>query len=278
MSTSTIDKKKFDQDGYLVLPKTFSTKEIAQFRKLVYEQYEIDKSKKLDFQLANLPTQAKYNKGDLLSKEKLFHILLDERILQIARTVLGSDKIVYFGDSSYQIGTGFRGFHRDNIDRTNLDGPDWKGEYSLIRIGIYLQNHKDYSGGLKIKVGTHKNADGKTVFINNEEGDVATWSLKTVHSGNAVRLKWFPGLSIDKGENRIPAFMKKEEDKERISLFMTFALHSPHLDRYIQEYTLKRQDTLDHLKASKYGTAALEMAAKKNVEVMKLIPEMESQH
>lgn len=274
MTTLAIDKKKFDQDGYLVLPKIFSVAEIAHFRKLVYEQYEIDKNKKLDFQLSGLQTQAKYNKGDLLSKEKLFHILLDDRILQIARTVLDSDKLVYFGDSSYQIGTGLRGFHRDNIDRTNLDGPDWKGEYTIIRVGIYLQNHKDYSGGLKIKVGTHKNADGKTVFIGNEEGDVATWSLKTIHSGNAVRLKWFPNLSIDKGEGRIPEFLKKDQNKERISLFMTFALHSSHLDRYISEYALKREDTKEHLKASKYSAEALELAARKNVEVMKLLPEM----
>jgi hypothetical protein len=275
MNHLKIDKNKFEQDGYLVLPKAFSSTEIETFRKLAYEQYEIDKSKKLDYQLPNLPTKAKYNKGDLLSKEKLFHVLLDDRILQIARTILDRNEVVYFGDSSYQIGTGLRGFHRDNIDRTNLDGPDWKGEYTLIRIGIYLQNHKEYSGGLKIKVGTHKNADGKTVFIDSEVGDVAVWSLKTVHSGNAVRLKWFPNLSVDKGEDRIPTFMKKDEDKERISFFMTFALHSSHLDYYIKEYTLKREDTIEHLKASKYSPVALELANKKNVEILKLLPEEE---
>ena len=142
MSNLIIDKKKFDTDGYLLVEKVFSPAEIEQFRKLAYEQYEIDKSKKLDFQLPNLPTKAKYNKGDLLSKEKLHPILLDDRILTIAKTILGSDDLIYFGDSSYQIGTGLRGFHRDNIDRTDLNGPDWQGEYTLIRLGIYLQNHK----------------------------------------------------------------------------------------------------------------------------------------
>ncbi|MGZ4049027.1 MAG: phytanoyl-CoA dioxygenase family protein [Bacteroidia bacterium] len=275
MSNLDIDKKKFDENGYVLIPKVFSASEIEQFRKLAYEQYEIDKSKKLDFQLPNLPTKAKYNKGDLLSKEKLHPILLDDRILKIAKTILGNEDLIYFGDSSYQIGTGLRGFHRDNIDRTDLNGPDWKGEYTLIRIGIYLQNHKDYSGGLKIKEGSHKNRDGKAVFVGNEVGDVAVWSLKTLHSGNAVRLKFFPNFSINKAgrEGMVPAFLKKDQQHERISLFMTFALKSNHLERYINEYSLKRNDTLDNLRASKYSSDALELAKKKHVEVMKLVPE-----
>lgn len=275
MSNLIIDKKKFNTDGYLLVEKVFSPTEIEQFRKLAYEQYEIDKSKKLDFQLPNLPTKAKYNKGDLLSKEKLHPILLDDRILQIAKTVLGSDDLIYFGDSSYQIGTGLRGFHRDNIDRTDLNGPDWKGEYTLIRLGIYLQNHKDYSGGLKLKAGSHKNADGKVIFVGNEVGDVAVWSLKTLHSGNAVRLKFFPNFSINKAgrEGMVPAFLKKDQQHERISLFMTFALKSSHLDRYINEYSLKRKDTLVNLRASVYSNNALELAKQKHVQVMKLVPE-----
>ena len=275
MSDLKIDKKKFDENGYVLVPNVFSPSEIEQFRKLAYEQYEIDKSKKLDFQLPNLPTKAKYNKGDLLSKEKLHPILLDDRMLTIAKTILGSNDLIYFGDSSYQIGTGLRGFHRDNIDRTDLNGPDWKGEYTLIRLGIYLQNHKDYSGGLKIKAGSHKNVDGKAVFVGNEIGDVAVWSLKTLHSGNAVRIKFLPNFSINKAgrEGMVPAFLKKDQQHERISLFMTFALKSSHLDRYINEYSLKRKDTLDNLRASKYSNNALELAKQKQVEIMKLVPE-----
>jgi hypothetical protein len=275
MNNLLIDKKRFDEDGYLLVRNVFTAEEIENFRKLAYEQYEIDKSKKLDFQLTNLNSKAKYNKGDLLSKEKLHHVLLDDRILQIARTILGSDDIVYFGDSSYQIGTGLRGFHRDNIDRTDLNGPDWQGEYTLIRIGIYLQNHKDYSGGLKIKVGSHKKADGKAILVGNEIGDVAVWSLKTLHSGNAVRLKFFPEFSINKAgrEGMVPSFMKKDQEHERISFFMTFALRSPHLERYINEYSLKRKDTVENLKASKYDEKVLAIAENKKVEIMKLVPE-----
>jgi hypothetical protein len=266
-------KKEFDNNGYALVKNVFSEKEIATLRKQVYEQYELDVQKKLDFKITNYQTQAKYVKGDLLSKEKLYTVLLDDRILNIARTVLNSREIVYFGDSSYQIGTGLRGFHRDCIDRTDLTAPDWQSEYPLIRVGIYLQNHKNYSGGLKVKKGSHLHADGKSVFIDSEIGDVATWSLKTIHSGNAVRLKLFPNLSINKGEGRIPGFMKKEEATERISLFKTFGLKGFHLNRYIEEYELKRPDTREHLKSSRYTASVLELAKSKGLEVLKLMPE-----
>jgi ectoine hydroxylase-related dioxygenase (phytanoyl-CoA dioxygenase family) len=273
-----IDKQRFDKDGYLLIKNVFSAQEIEQFREDAYKQYEIDQQKKLDFQLPDLATKAKYAKGDLLSKELLHHALLDDRILTIARTILGSEDIVYFGDSSYQIGTGLRGFHRDNIDRTDMTAPDWQGEYTLVRLGIYLQDHKNYSGGLKVKQGSHKNADGKPVFIDNEVGDVVIWDLKTIHSGNAVRLKLFPNFSINTSgkENLVPSFLKKEQQQERISMFMTFALKSSHLDRYINEYTLKRKDTLEHVKASNYNPEQLSLAKQKNVEVLKLLSEQKA--
>lgn len=270
-----VDKQRFDKDGYLAIKNVFTLSEIKQLREEAYKQYEIDKQKKLDFQLPHLPTKAKYSKGDLLSKDLLRHALLDDRILEIARTILGGNDLIYFGDSSYQIGTGMRGFHRDNIDRTNLDGPDWKGEYTLVRIGIYLQDHKNYSGGLKVKLGSHKNADGEAVFVDSEAGDVVIWNLKILHSGNAVRLKFFPGYSINTSgkENLVPSFLKKDEQEERISLFMTFGLKSSHLDRYINEYTLKRKETLEHARFSKFDSSVVELAKQKNVEILKPIPE-----
>jgi hypothetical protein len=276
MSHLTIDKKQFDEDGYTLVQHVFSSEEIEDFRKSVYEQYEIDKKNGLTFQLPHLPTKAKYAKGDLLSKEKLRNILLDDRILEIVRKILGSNDIIYFGDSSYQIGKGMRGFHRDSIDRTDLTGPDWQGDdYSLLRVGIYLQDHKNYSGGVKMKKGSHKKAEGEVVFVDSAIGDVGAWSYKTLHSGNAVRLKWFPIFSINRAtrEGLVPSFLVKEEQKERIAIFMAFSTKTKHLDRYIKEFSLTRTDMIEHLKASKYDQATLDMAKQKHLEVMKLVPE-----
>jgi hypothetical protein len=268
-------REQFQSDGYFLQRAVFSAEEIAHFRDLVYRQYEVDARRKLTYTLSAQGSHARYAKGDLLSKELLYPILLDERVLRLAQEVLGSTDLTYFGDSSYQIGTGLRGFHRDSLDRTNLDGEDWKSPYTLVRLGIYLQSHRLHSGGLKVKPGTHQKADGPSVFVNNDAGDLVIWSLMLLHSGNAVRIKGLPNWRIDSSsiENRIPSFLKREEEKERISLFMTFAVPSHHLDRYIDEYELKRSDTIEHLKSSRYSTEAMNAARDKGVTVKVLFPE-----
>jgi len=45
------------------------------------------------------------------------------------------------------------------------------------------------------------------------------------------------------------------------------------VERYIQEYEMKRVDTVAHLKSSVYNEAALQLAAAKNVEVKVLFPQ-----
>ncbi|MFN0032879.1 MAG: hypothetical protein ACKVOR_12030, partial [Flavobacteriales bacterium] len=162
------------------------------------------------------------------------------------------------------------GFHRDCVDRNFNNGPDWQSPYNIIRMGIYLQDHANYSGGLKIKVGSNNNASGKSIFIDSNEGDVAAWSLKTLHSGNAVRIKGLNGISIDNSsiENRIPGFMKLDQARERMSLFMTFGVAGVHVDRYINEYMLKRADVKENLLASIYHDDALQLAHKAGVQVI----------
>lgn len=269
-----IDKAAFDRDGYLLIKNVFSKEEIEQIREKAYKSFEEDKRKNLTFKHPSKMTNAVYAKGDILSKDHLRDVLLDERILYLVKEVLGAPP-VYFGDSNYHFGVGFRGFHRDNVDRTDMTAPDWDGDYPIVRLAIYLQDHKQYSGGLKVRVGSHKNPTGKPVFIDSEEGDVAIWNLRTMHSGNAVRLKFFKNLSINKAgrEGMIPAFLKKDQQKERATLFMTFGLKSKHLDRYIEKHMLGREDILSYLKVSRFDPKVFELAKQKNLEVLKLIPE-----
>ncbi len=274
MITEHSISEAFEKQGYVMKHSVFTADEIRSFRKLVYEQYAIDEMKGLTFQMNNTSSKARYAKGCLLSKSLLREILLDDRITGLAKEILGTNHLIYFGDSSYQIGTGLRGFHRDCLDRDFQSGPDWQSKYTLIRLGLYLQDHSTFSGGLKVKPGTHEKADGSSVFINNKPGDLVAWSLKLLHSGNAVKLKLFPNVCIDNQgiENRIPNFLKKEEEQERISLFMTFAAESAHVERYIREYEMTRPDTIAHLKSSFYDDTAMDLAKRKNMDVKVLFP------
>jgi hypothetical protein len=264
----TIDKKEFDKNGFLLLKNLFSLEEITNLRNDVYKQFDQDKQKGLIYSVPK--SEAKYVKGDLLSKVFLKKILLDDRILGAARAVLGNN-LVYFGDSTYQIGTGLRGFHRDNVDRIYSKGQDWEGEYSIIRFGIYMQDHSNFSGGLKVKAGSHNNNNnnGKTILLDTQLGDVVFWSLRTLHSGNAVRLKLFPNLPVDIGEKYVPHFLKKEEANERVACFFSFGVEGKHLQRYIDEYMNKSETMKEHLKFSIMDPYAMQELENKGVKLIK---------
>jgi Phytanoyl-CoA dioxygenase (PhyH) len=255
----------FEEQGFALKFGVFSAQEIESMRERVEAQFKLDTASGNAQQV--MKTQAQMAKGDLLSKEHLRSILLDDRILFMVRDLLQSAQLVYFGDSTYQIGTGARGFHRDATDRTFGQGLDYEPGYNLLRVGIYLQDHKKYSGGLKVKAKSHKQQNGKTLFLDTEAGDVAAWSLKTLHSGNAVRLKGLPGISIDNSsiENRIPSFLKCDQQKERMSLFMTFGVAGKFVDHYIENYMLKRADVVGNLEASPYDAEAIQLCKDKGI-------------
>ena len=161
---------------------------------------------------------------------------MDERLVNIASQLLGG-RPCYYGDSVMEIGIGNRGFHKDASNRTDPTHPDWTEEMPIIRMGIYLEDHKNHSGGVKIREGSHKTLKtnvGEPIIVPSEAGDLVIWYLTTTHAGNAVRLKMAPNKSIHhRIEKRIPEFLKVNEEKERVSIFLTYALRGAALDRYI---------------------------------------------
>ena len=261
-----VDKKKFEEDGYLVIKNVFSNEEIELFRADCYKQFDMDTQKGLNFNIGK--TNARSVRGDLVSKDLIRKRILDDRIVYIVKELLGRD-IVYFGDSAFQFGVGFRGFHRDNVDREFNSGPDWDDDYPIVRFGLYLQDHSKYSGGLKVKRGSHKNKSGKSVILDINAGDFAIWNLRTLHSGNAVRLKLFPSIPIDYFERFIPSFLKVDESKERILAACSFARKGKHLDRYINEYMRKASPVMINMKNSPLTEGAFNDLTQKGIELIK---------
>ena len=271
---TTADVKSFWENGYLIIRNVFTPGEISDLRKQAYKVVSEDEKRGLT-EPSPFNPMCRIVVGDLLSKEGLRDVVLDDRLIGIAKQILGGDP-VYFGDSTFQVGEGARGYHKDNGDRTNQNDPDWQGIYPIIRFGVYLQDHTKYSGGLKVRVASHNTVsttEGRSVFVDTAIGDVVVWNLRTSHSGNAVRLKLFPEVTMDSRiEKRIPAWLKKEEQQERIALFMSYALKGPHLDRFMS-YLKGRDYAMKSFKASKFSKDVWEKAKAKKLEVIKIIPE-----
>lgn len=275
------DLENYNRDGFLLVKGVFPKSEINELRKKVEAMLDEEGAK------GNINTRYAgeyiYLSGDLASKKGLEYLLFDKRIVGIAKEILGP-RIVYFGDSSVNIGEGKRSLHRDNGDKTP-EGPDWEGDYPLIRFGIYCQDHLRHSGGLKVRKGSHLPADfiegkdpveegrGSLYNIPSEIGDLVFWNVRIVHSGHFIRLKVFNQLCLRPLlEMRVPKFLRVPEERKRIFLAMTYGAPSTKLDRYIA-YQINGGGWHEHWKKSRCDKEIEMLAHEAGVEIRKPIPE-----
>lgn len=228
LSRKVIGKKVFWHDGFLHLPGFFPPAEVMRWR-----QAALARGKTL---------------ADLLSDAVLSEIVLEPRIHELAREILGGDP-VYFGDSTAAIGYNGWGFHKDNSDRLDGSAPDWQTDrYPLIRFAVYCQDHDPAPGGIEFRRGSHMVPDyetGEYVAPKIRVGDLLVWNFRTSHSAGTRKLKllgtqiphreWIYRLDRRLGLER---FMQQASET-RVGLFLTFAKEDPLLDRHI-EYLKQR--------------------------------------
>lgn len=251
MNAMEIDADYFWREGYLVLKNAFSKDDIKQLRiKAILDREN---------------GEAQF---DLLNKsDEIFNKLVTDSIIVDAATKILGEKPVYFGDSSITYGSFHRGWHKDNRfpDRFKHNYSDWKGRYTMLRFGIYLQDHSYYSGGLGIRAKSHNPSKlvnligklkipllgslrneriktrlqiiasllyGKAKMLNSEPGDLLIWAQTTTHSGNALRLKMLPNLKLPTWlENRLPDFLVRPYQDDRIAIFLAYGCQDEHLRR-----------------------------------------------
>jgi len=239
----------FKKNGYLHISGLFAQEEIESFRK-----------------------GCRLNKpGDSMCRPEFLNIMFSPRMSNIMKDLLG-EKVVYpclsltrTNDRPKRFGSRF--FHHDAASE---DG-NYSREYPIVNTGIYLQDHINYSGGLKVIPGSHKkpcitsstitgaikNIAGKlikgdlrgvwavlnlrrSINIPCKAGDLIIWSVRTHHSGHAVRLRRFSDISLPPIiENWIPSFLRLPDNPERNVMLSIFAAPSEYLEPYIQKQITK---------------------------------------
>ena len=256
-----INKTKFDNEGFTLIKNVLNLEEVENLRRASYKLIEEDE-KNGNYIIHRF---AKNHIGCLTAIPEFRQLILDDRVLEIATKLLG-EKPTFFGDGIMEIGIGNRGFHKDTANRNDQTHPDWTEEYPVIRIAFYLEDHSTHSGGLKVRVGsqnTVKTNQGKAIILPTQAGDAAAFCLRTSHAGNAVRLKMAPNISLHNSlEKRIPKFLKVPEEKERISIFLTYGLKSGALDRYM-EYMYNHGVYQKRIHNTNYSTAVKEEISSK---------------
>lgn len=252
-----LDRSVLREQGYTVIRQLFDPEEVQRLRELALGAVaEAEQQGRLGTEPGAEGT-TRGRKGDLLSNPLLRHVLLDPRVLGAVGELLGGEP-VYFGDSSFRIGrNGVRVWHRDSVDKVRWrGGHDWYEPYPLLRCGLYLQDQASHSGGLALR--PHSNRPGRVLpalprLVRARPGDLVAWDLRTVHSGEAVRLRGLPRLALNpRLQTRLPERLRVPEDGERIVMFMTFAMAGPHLDNYLA-YLKTRDYMHQHWSDSQFG-------------------------
>ena len=249
-----LDVDQFWREGFLVIPKVFDPHTVLGWRKTALKR---------ENRLA-----------DLLTDDKLRGVVLNEKMVEFARQILGAPPI-YFGDStaSISIGPSLWGFHKDNSDRLDQKAPDWKTDrYPLIRFGVYCQSHGKQPGGVEFRRGSHLQPDytsGERYAPPTEPGDVIVWNSRTTHSGNSrivrglgLRMMPDPYSVAFRAVARLKAeWLFKSLNQERVALFFSYGRADPLLDRHMQ-YLKNRAYPWEMWKASCWTDETKSLAAR----------------
>jgi hypothetical protein len=263
-------RNAWNRDGFCVCPGLFSEQEVLGFRqRALHLARQFNGAEIVD---KSIPV-------DLLSDAVFQSLVLDPRILNLARELVGP-RVVYFGDSKVTIISKSRGqYHKDNGRRgpwplgEGYDPFDSReGPYNVLRIFVYLQDHRKVSGNLRIKRGSHRlpfsrysfwprdlafwmtkrlrtfpsPRGGRRVNVNTALGDVVAMNLRTTHGPNAVRIKGLPQFVVDPAiQNLVPGFLREPRPTMRIALIITLGAPGVHLDRFI--YSRMRRASADKL-------------------------------
>lgn len=274
-SPQGLDPVVFRDRGYTVVGGLFEAAEVQRLRSQVIETFaEMEQQGRVGTDPGREGTIRGID-SDLLSIPSLRHVLLDPRILHAVGELLGGEP-VYFGDSSVRIGgSGVRSWHRDNVNRTRGRGPDWRGSYPLLRCGFYLQDHALHSGGLALRPHSHENRGllpTLPTLAASRAGELVAWNMRTVHTGEVVRLRGAPGLVLHpRVQSRLPTGLRVPEERERVVLFMAFGLPSAHLDRYVG-YLGAHHHQQRAWSRSRFGQEVWDEAARAGLRVLRPTP------
>lgn len=276
-SLPTVDPTALRVHGYTVVEQLLDNSEVEHLRNVAVETIDRLEQAGLTTIDHGVEGDIRASSCDLLSIPALRGVLLDSRLLQVISQLLGGEPC-YFGDSSLRVGkTGARAWHRDNVDRIRSQGGlDWHDPYTLLRCGLYLQDQSSHSGGLALRPGS--NRPGRRLptlpkLVAARAGDLVAWDLRTVHSGEVVRLRGLPRVALNpRVQTRLPEALRVPDDRERIVLFMTFGLAGPQLDHFIG-YGKTRDYMRISWKSSRFGAEVWEEAANSGLRVLHPIPE-----
>lgn len=242
-------KKILRENGFVVVKNFFSDKESDKLRELAIKHID--------------------SNTDIFSIDEIREYLLTEKYLKLISNIFDKD-IIYWGNSSIygavqeKVGS----FHED---ARGLDSYSYNGIYPIYRTAIFFQDHVDFSGGIKFRIGSHRKTfirylplynmkkfflnflngeiglkdiffKGKILNIRSKKNDLIIWNMKLHHCGRFKLLKLFPNFNLSPiMEKILPNFFFKKYEKKRLGFFIAYGCNSEELNNFIKDDYQRRE-------------------------------------
>jgi hypothetical protein len=264
-------RETFHKYGIVILRDYLSADSKTAVRKILISRLETARAAGNVLHFGDYP-DADFLLGDVLSVRELDpydNIFFTPEAVRMAKALLGTEDLLYWGDSSIQFGVGARGFHKDNVDRLDGTQDDWSRDYELLRCGVYFQDHMRHSGGLKVRLSSHNfptHRRGKIIDVLTENGDLVIWNMRLTHSGNYKKLRFPNWISLHpKLEGLAPYFAFAPEQTRRVAAFCSFGKSGTHADRYIERMNAREADYKPYFQHARNRTDAAAMLSRRGV-------------
>lgn len=276
------ERNKLKRDGYLIIKKFIDANKVAYLRKALKN----------------------FNKQETLANKKLNYFSVNNKIIKIMNYILRGK--IYYPFLSIAVNNMYQTQNKKSFIHNDVRFEDFNfdNDYNIYNVGIYLQNHTDYSGGLKVRPGSHKKIiiEGqnyfkkillfcktvvykpdnvsffqilrtllpyKSVNLKINAGDLVIWNMRLHHSGNNIRVKFIKNFSLSTYvENIIPNFMILKNSLDRFAILTVYIGEGAYKNQYINEQ-IKRPQHVEFWKNSNINFEILQKKIKnKNIQLV----------
>lgn len=207
-------REQYQKDGYIHLPALLTPEEVQHYRR-EFQRISGLSDDQLNF---NRPLENGWSMNDAVTQlEECWPLIFNPKLLSAVREILGPE-IRYTQHSDLHVNFGACGWHRDSANRDFKRGADWdtsRGDYSVVRIAIYLQSFAESRFSLGVIPGSHQRESRATTlelkawrflgrffdqssfvppllsvrpkWLKVEPGDCVVFSQRLFHSGSPIR-------------------------------------------------------------------------------------------
>lgn len=156
--------RQFVQDGFVLLPSTFTVSEIAELRAALIKAFADNK-----------PPFTPHFSATALFQEPLRSIVFrNARLIGALRELLGDDFLLINEMSAHD--SFFSGWHTDTSSPEGKAGHEfhWSPGFAVVNVAIYLQENCETGGGMDIVPGSYLRDDPVAIGLRREHGFSAT--------------------------------------------------------------------------------------------------------